>query len=442
MMHRSSTTVRTVVLSVLLLTLLLQGCGRAVNEPANDPGNATGNETPPAPTEEPGGAFAIDQASFTPEDADPQIAQAQLAFAFDLFRETYGSEPEANRLISPVSIATALAMTVGGAQGETQAEMLRTLHLEGLSDEARNQGHQVLLDLLTHSGEEAQVLIANALWGNEAITFEESFLASAREAFGAEIHTVDMGAPETPDTINAWVREHTADRIESIIEPPIDPDTAMFLLNAVYLNANWASPFNEENTTQRPFTDASGQSSDVDMMHLSSQLDYAVADGIEAIRLPYKENQLSMLVFLPDESIGLAGLMEQLEPTVWQSWLEAFEPAMGELRLPKFVIEDELGLNEPLQALGINLAFDEAQADFSGMANIQENIFIKEVKHKATIEVNETGTIAAAATSVEAGITSAPSETFDLEFNRPFFYAITDERTGAILFMGTVNYID
>ncbi|MFS0727026.1 serpin family protein [Paenibacillus sp. 1P07SE] len=439
MMLRSSSSVRMVALSVLLLALLLQGCGRAVHDPAGESNDPSVNHETPS---DPGGeAFAVDKATYKPEDTDPQIAEAQMAFAFDLFREISGAEPGDNHLLSPVSIATALAMTVGGANGETRDEMLRMLYLEGLSDDQRNKGHKVQLDLLRHSGEEARVLIANSLWGNEDVTFKEPFLQTVKSSFDAQLESLDMGSPEAPDTINAWVREHTNERIDGIVEPPLDPDTLLYLINAVYLDANWAYPFDEEATTRRPFTGSDGQTADVEMMHMNHQLDHLQADGFQAVRLPYEGHLLSMYVFLPDETLGLSGMMEQLEPAAWKSWLDQFEPSLGDLRLPRFAVEDEFSLIEPLRALGMNAAFERAEADFSLLSDLPVNVYVHEARHKAMIEVTEKGTIAAAVTSIGMMPTSAPSDSFEMEVNRPFFYAIVDERTDSILFMGTVGSI-
>jgi len=436
---------RGLIVGALLAPLLLQGCGFTVTGPSEESGSSTvstpennGGTTGATPPGEKR-SNNMEQATYKPEDANPKLTEAQLAFAIDLFRESDGAAPGTNRLLSPISVAMALAMTANGAEGETQAEMLRALHLDGLTGDERNRSYRVLLDLLTHSGEEARVLIANSLWGNERVTFADSFLSSARESFDAEIAAVDMGAPETPKRINDWVSEQTEGQIDSIVEPPLDPDTIMFLLNAVYLDANWAYPFPEDNTSKRPFTRADGMSEEVDMMHLYEQLGYLEGDGFEAVRLPYKDQALSMYLFLPAPSTSLEGWLEQLTPDAWEGWLRDFGLAAGDLRLPKFTAEDEIALNDPLEALGMKLALDRDRADFSRMAGDPGDIYLHEAKHKATIKVNEKGTIAAAVTSIEIRPSSAPSETFELEFNRPFFYAIRDERTGVLLFMGTVH---
>ena len=427
----------------LSLLLLLTGCGQNVVEPGNNepssppsPSSAT-NTAPPASSTSP------DKASFDTDDVKPEIAAAHTAFALDLFQDIDQERADENLLLSPVSIATALAMTANGADGDTQEAMLSTLHMQNMDNETRNRGHEVLLDLLRHSGEETQVLIANSLWGAEGYPFKPTFLDANRQAFNAEIATLNLQDPGAADRINHWVSEHTDGKIEDMVEGPIDEDTILFLLNAVYFKANWIYQFDKELTTPRSFTNADGSTNEVDMMHKNDKYQYLQDDEVQVVRLPYQDRSLSMLVFLPEETIGLDAWLAQLTPERWNSYLSGFSEAMGDFRMPRFAIEDEIRLNEPLKRLGMEAAFDPEQANFSEMTELEHNrIYLHEAKHKSTIEVGEYGTVATASTSVEMREESGSSLIIDMEVNRPFFFAIYDARTSSILFMGAIRDID
>ncbi|MBP1993220.1 serpin family protein [Paenibacillus eucommiae] len=425
-------------LSVLLLAT---GCGSMkakLNEKEGEVSPITNNDA------------AVELSKFTVKDFDSRISEAHLAFAFDLYREIQKTQadPDAkNDFLSPVSIATALAMTANGASGATLEAMEKVLHLQGIDAKERNHGYEVMLDLLTHSGKEIRLAIANSLWAKEDLSFNKDFKQLNKDYYRAEINSLNLQAPEAADQINNWVRKHTEGKIDKIIEKPIDRDAILFLLNAIYFNANWAVPFNETATEAKTFTGPDQSKSEVQMMFSKSKYDYLENEGsgesagFQAVRIPYVGNDLSMLVFLPDKETTLEEFLKQLTPDNWNTWLGSMKPAMGELRLPRFQMEYELTLNDTLKALGMERAFDRQQADFSAMISLSDNVFIQEVKHKSYIDVQEKGTEAAAVTSIEAKAASAepPAASFEMEVNRPFFFAIHDKRTSSILFMGSVR---
>ncbi|MDD3308026.1 MAG: serpin family protein, partial [Acetobacterium sp.] len=179
----------------------------------------------------------------------------------------------------------------------------------------------------------------------------------------------------------------------------------------------------------------------VPTMYQSGSFDYLKTSDFQALRLPYGEDaQMAMVLFLPNEEASLSEFYQQLNQDNWSNWIGLFEEKAGSLMLPKFIVEYEKSLNQPLTDLGMGIAFEPGKADFSGMAaeGTAGDIFISDVKHKTFIQIDETGTEAAAVTSVEVGVTSMPAYDFELKFDRPFFYAIQDSKTGAIIFMGSM----
>ncbi|HEY8460807.1 MAG TPA: serpin family protein, partial [Blastocatellia bacterium] len=159
----------------------------------------------------------------------------------------------------------------------------------------------------------------------------------------------------------------------------------------------------------------------------------------QAVSLPYGDGGVSLYLFLPDEKSSLNEFLNGLSYQKWEQWINSFNMTPGDVKLPRFKLDYEKTLNDPLKDLGMGAAFSSREADFSGI-RAEKDLFISEVKHKAVVEVNEEGTEAAAATSVGISVTSIrePRERFTFIADRPFLMAIRDSQTGAILFMGAV----
>lgn len=346
--------------------------------------------------------------------------------AFDLYN-TLSSDNEGNLFFSPYSISSALAMTYGGARGETAGQMDQVLHFGG--QDATHPAFSYLRKALNNIQEKGpvQLSVANALWPQEDYAFLPDYLALTKEFYGSKIHPVDYRTDTegARQQINAWVEEQTNDRIQDLIgEGFLSPLTRLVLANAIYFKGNWASQFNEEHTRPAPFTLRDGTTVDVSMMSQTGDFKLARADTFQALELPYEGGDLSMLMLLPHPGEKLAlQLPEDLE----------FREMEVMVQLPKFKLEAEFYLGNTLASLGMPLAFS-TQADFSGMDD-SRNLFIDEVIHKAFVEVNEEGAEAAAATAVGIRTTSMPPQFIA---DHPFLFLIRENSTGTILFIGRV----
>lgn len=380
-----------------------------------------------------------DSALAGPADyVDPRLVEANSAFAFDLFHALRAETPGGNLFISPASVSLALAMTYNGAAGETAAAMAGVLRFQGMSPEEINTAFADLRTILQNPDPQVELALANSLWARRGAGFYEDFLQLNRNYYGAEVAELDFDRPEAAATINRWVEEQTNGRIKDLIEPPIDLQTVLFLINALYFNAAWTEPFDPEQTREIPFYLPDGSSKDHPVMFREGEFQALTGEGFQAVCLPYgKKGRIGMYLFLPEQGRSLENFYEQLTPSSWSSWLESFGETEGFVGLPRFKIEYESSLNDVLKELGMAIAFDETAADFSRMRSVPPRLFIKEVKHKTFVEVNEKGTEAAGATSVEIAEESAPA--FNLVVNRPFFFSIVDNQTGSILFMGSVT---
>lgn len=373
------------------------------------------------------------------------VARSSNAFGAALYARL--RERPGNLALSPISITTALAMTWGGARGETQREIGAVLQLAGDADAA---ALGKLTQALASPGRPLQLTVANRLFGERSFTFEQPFLDRTRATFGAPLEPLDFkGAPDPARRrINTWVDERTGHRIRDLLPPPaITSDTRMVLVNAIHFLADWQSPFKKEFTAPGAFKLAGGAEKRVPMMLQGAQLRLLAADGAQILELPYKDDAAAMLIALPEAADGLPALEGALSGAKldeWQTALAAAAPQLVEVTLPSFTIEasQPTALSEALSALGMPLAFDVERADFTGIGVPPDpafRLYVSEVFHKAFVKVDEKGTEAAAATAVvmAEGTGMPPKPTF-FRADHPFLFFIVDKPSRVVLFMGRV----
>lgn len=370
---------------------------------------------------------------------DGSVVEANTQFGFNLFNDIRKTEQNKNIFISPFSISVALAMTLNGASGETEQAMTNALQLQGLDAEAINVGYAGLRQTLQTSDPKVILTIANSLWARQDVPFKQDFLQRNTQFFGAEVSTLDFTDPNTLTTINQWVNTNTNGKIPKILDE-INPAAVLFLINAIYFKGSWQTEFEPSQTRDGTFHLATGGEKQVPMMTRTGDYRYYenYEENFQAISLPYGDGRISMYIFLPNRASGLNAFLENLNAENWENWISQFREQEVFLSMPKFKLEYEKTLNNPLQSLGMGIAFAPGGADFSRMADLEtlgRNLYIGEVLHKAVVEVNEEGTEAAAVTSVEVRVTSAPPAFIA---DRPFFFAIRDNETKTVLFMGTV----
>lgn len=372
-------------------------------------------------------------------DINPKLADATNRVGFALLHKL--STDGKTVLISPASVDIALSMTYNGAAGETQTGMATALSLDGMSLDELNSAQQELRNQLLDSTSDITLSIANSLWSKQGYAFDTTFLANTRNYYSAKLSELDFASPDAPVTINDWVKENTRGKITKMIDK-IPDNAILYLLNAIYFKGTWTYQFEEANTGDLIFHHPSGDRPRP-LMSLRTDFDYFEDGLMQAVRLPYGESkQFAMIVLLPRETTTLAALADSLSFERWQTLTAELSMRAGTVRLPRFTLNYETGLNEPLTAMGMDKAFDPFGADFSRMiSGVGGNVYITAVKHKTFMEVNEEGTEAAAVTSVEVGITAfpGPPPPFTMIVDRPFFCAIADKESGLILFMGTVS---
>ncbi|MCL2925449.1 MAG: serpin family protein, partial [Trichodesmium sp. MAG_R04] len=299
------------------------------------------------------------------------------------------------------------------------------------------QANKELGILLNSLNPEIKLNIANSIWTRKGISFSPSFLQVNQDFYQSQVRKIDFSHPESLKIINNWVKDKTQGKIKKIIQV-LRSNDIIVLLNAIYFKGNWEEQFSEDSTQEMPFYLANGTQKQHPIMFQLSRHLYYENEDFQAVSLPYKNGIVSMDIFFPREEVGLEGFYKVLNEENWKNWMEQFEDYKVNLGLPKFKTEYEVNLNDALKSLGMEIAFDSMTADFSRIHPIPPELCISEVKHKTFVEVNETGTEAAATTSVKIVVRSLV-KTVDMLINRPFFFAIRDNNYGTILFMGEIT---
>ena len=369
---------------------------------------------------------------------DSNVSKANTEFGFNLFNAIWETEQNQNIFISPFSVSVALAMTLNGAAGETERTMTDTLQLHDLISDTINSSFYQLQNTLQTSDPKVTLTIANSLWGREGFQFKTDFLQRNELYFEADTSILDFMDPGTLQTINQWVNDNTNSKIPKILEE-IESNAVLFLINAIYFKGSWQTEFDPSDTRDGTFHLVSGETKQVPMMSRTGQYPVYIGEDFQAINLPYGEGRMGMFIFLPNNKSDLNKFVGNITTEKWENWMEQFREREVQIRIPKFKLEyGTKVLNDVLTSLGMGVAFDEDNADFSRMADLDAvggNLYITKVAHKTFIEVNEEGTEAAAVTSVGVGIKSLPPRFI---VDRPFFFVIRDNETGTVLFMGTV----
>jgi serpin B len=412
------------------------------------------------------------------------LTEAYNASGEGLFKQF----PPGNVVFSPYSIGTAMAMALAGARGETEREMIAALK-QRLSRPEIDAANAAVLSILNgydksaapptcppgmrvserrceaspgangrcqfpakREGElcvapptyppSAKLSVADALM----LTRHGSVVAKSYQELLKDKYAAEVFRNATLDDVNGWVGRKTQGKIDRILDR-LDPDSAAVLLNAVYFKARWAAVFSKNATRDEPFNLTAAQKVTVPMMRQVGTFSSVARAGYRAVRLPYEVRALGMVIVLPDAVDGLEEISRRLGAADLSQLFAALRSSDAskrvDLALPRFKTSFKAELVKLFQQAGMIRAFDQENADFSGVTGLppsEVRLKISQILHRAVIDVMEDGTEAAAATAIELAVVSAPRpenpEVFRVD--RPFLFYIVDDATGAILFQGRI----
>ncbi|XP_078544142.1 leukocyte elastase inhibitor-like [Lissotriton helveticus] len=372
------------------------------------------------------------------------LSEANTSFALDLWKKLSENDNKKNVFYSPISISSALAMVYLGTHGDTAAQMVKALQLHKAKDV--HPGFQSLTSEINKSGTKYLLRIANKLFGEKSYTFNTGFLDSCNKYYLSELEQVDFQQEYegARGRINNWVEEKTEGKIRNLlVEGTIDSLTRLVLVNAIYFKGNWADPFKKDNTQEMPFRINKKETKPVQMMFRKGTypMRYIRKQCTRIIELPYEDEELSMIVMLPDDindnSTGLEKLEQQLTYEKFADWTNPERMRTDEVKLylPRFKLEENYDLKSSLKSLGMRNAFDVVNSDFSGMSDNKELVLSK-VVHKAFVDVNEEGTEAAAATAAALHLTCYRLSELSFMVDHPFLFFIRHNKTCNLLFCG------
>lgn len=361
------------------------------------------------------------------------VIQNGNAFGVQLLRHVVAGDRRPNIVLSPLSASMALGMILNGAQDSTFTAMRNTLGFSGMSQGQINDAYAGLITLLTELDPNVDFGVANSVWGNQEVTFQQAFLDAVRTAFQARVESRDFRDPATLDAINGWVSDNTQGLIESILDD-LDPELVTLLINAIYFEGAWTTRFDPAKTQRADFRREDGSTVQVDMMHLDEgKLPMGYGPGYAAVELPYGGGAFSMVVVVSAEPIRR--FVDGLDAAGWQSIVDGLsERELDMVAIPRFKLAYDTYLNDPLKAMGMDVAFGPG-ADFGGMIPGGDNVCIDFVRQKTFIEVDEHGTKAAAVTAVGA----RPTSFNGVVANEPFAFAIRERLSGTLVFVGIVG---
>jgi serine protease inhibitor len=405
------------------------GCGGSSDGGSMSP-------SPPAPPSSPSGPStappAVMQAQQANTPVDPAIVTADNTFGLNLFQNLYSGTP-GNVAIAPISVAMALQIVYNGAGGATQQGMAQTLQLGSLSTQDLNSDNAALQGSLLNPDPQVNLTIANSLWMHlDTNSVPAAFTQMDQMYYGATVGDL-AGAPAN---VNSWVSTETDGLITNILPNANYTAVVAVIANVIYFKGQWSTAFDPSQTAPAPFTLGDGTQVSVPMMHQSATYGYLQGANFQAVRIPYGQGRFSMLVVMPNAGTSLESFVAGLTPDMLSGWVAQLQTGLGNLSMPKFTATFGASLVQPLTTLGMQAAFcSDAQASFPGLGLV----CIQDVEHKTVVEVDESGTVAAGATTVTVMPTAVELPLFTLTLDQPFLYAIRDDKTGELLFIGTMT---
>jgi serpin B len=396
----------------------------------------------------------VERQADPPTDDMAALVADNSEFAFDLYRQLV-SEHDGNLIFSPHSISTAFAMLYAGAQGETAAQTAETLHYSLPSDRLHAAFNALALALQPPDGDQTTtpntassnaadltLSTANAVWGQDGLLFKDNYLQILGLNYGVGLNLADFdkNSESTRQTMSQWVSNATEGHINDVPPPgSITPQTRLAIVNAIYFKGAWTYPFSAGKTYDTAFhlIDGSEVSAPM-MMNDLAHMRCGRGSNYYGVELTYGASESAAMLFLiPD-----AGQFQDFEGALGARFFQDIRIGLVftnglTFNLPRFKFDSDVDLYAAFSAMGLTLPFSQG-ADFTGISS-SEILFIDYAAHKATISVDEKGTEASGATFISMAQNLMIGECdSQVIADRPFIFAIYDQETSALLFLGRV----
>jgi len=368
------------------------------------------------------------------------------------------STPDSSRVLSPLSAGQALALALGAAKDSTAIAIAKALNLGPLGSDSLAARNERFNDAV-RARRDITLKVANALWVDTSATLQPSFARWAQAYYGAAVRRQPLRVPEVVPVLNRWADSATSGKIHEIRKKKFADSVEVALTNAVYFKGRWLGPFDSTLTKERPFTRASGNRVTTPTMERTERLPYRRGHGYREVRLPYTSGLTALYLVLPDSGVSAVTVLDQFAGTGWPIPDPQKDARPVDLRLPRLRLTQATDLRPAFTDLNMGILFDSLRADFGGlvvhkpqwpppcpplssgaihMGPCTRHRMTEATQHVYLL-VNEEGTEAAAVTSFsfEPVMTSAV-EPIEFFVDRPFLFAVRDEKTGTLLFVGYI----
>ena len=387
------------------------------------------------------GFIAADDGAST-SDGITQVINANNQFAVDMYQKINGQTEQAddNVFFSPYSLSTAMAMLYAAAEGETKAQIQKTFYYPSM--DILNPNSAALYNQFNKPNPDYKLATVNDLWMQQGLTPTKSYVDTVQHYYGGQVTNLDFKGSPDPSRliINKKIAQHPNQMIPELLpKGSIKKITVAVLTNAVYFKGDWKMPFKVQSTSEQPFHNHVGTSPTIKMMHTQADFGYSEDKQVQVVQLPYKGDDLSMLVVLPKakDKAAMQQLVNELSVDKIKQWNKDLVTQEVNLHLPKFKLKERYDMKGPLSDMGMPIAFED-KATFK-LFDQPLSTKIDEVYHQAVVIVDEKGTEAAAATGIVVSTESASAPPSVFKADHPFLFMIKDNKTDAILFLGQVN---
>ena len=442
-------------LTISSLLFVVSGCDSTIKDtkPTDSVANTTSNSDNPSLSDKTknnsdykavskdGFIAAADEASTS--DGISQVINANNQFAIDMYQQINEQPDQADKNVffSPYSLSTAMAMLYAAAEGEIKQQIQKTFYYPSM--DILNPNSAALYNQFNKPNPDYKLATVNDLWMQQGLTPTKSYVDTVQRYYGGEVTTLDFENSPDPSRliINKKIAQHTNQLIPELLPKGSIPSSVVAVLtNAVYFKSDWKMPFEANSTYEQPFYPLTGEPSDAKIMNMQADFGYIEDKQVQVVQLPYKGDDLSMLVVLPKskDKAAMQQLVRDLSPDKIKEWNKDLVTQEVNLSLPKFKLAERYDMKGLLSDMGMPSAFKD-KAKFK-LFDEPLAIKIDDVYHQAVVIVDEKGTEAAAATAIVAVDASAPiSQPVKFTADHPFMFMIKDNKTDAILFLGQVN---